>query len=68
VLLAGEVISSVAGEAAAGAVAGGSIAGAFGVGASAVWYGDFVVINGALYYGSAVAGVGVLGVAGGAGK
>ncbi len=67
-LLAGEVIGSVAGEAAAGAVAGGSIAGAFGVGASAVWYGDFVVINGALYYGSAVAGVGVLGVAGGAGK
>jgi len=60
------VAGAVAGEGAATAVAGSSLAGAFGLGASSVWYGGMVVVDGALYYGSgAAAGAAVAGAAAG---
>lgn len=66
--LIANVLTRIGATGAATAVAGSSIAGAFGVGASAVWFGQFVVVNGALYYGSAVAGIGALAAGGAAGK
>ena len=53
-------VGEVAGEAAAGAVLSSGIAGAFGVGSSAIWFGQYVIVNGALFYGSAVVGAGAL--------
>ena len=50
-----DVAGIVGGDAAAAAVAGSSIAAAFGITSSAVWYGGFVVIDGALYYGATAA-------------
>lgn len=54
-------VGEVAGDLAA---AGSTIAGAFGLAASEIWFGEFVIVNGALYYGSAIVGAGAL--AGGA--
>ena len=70
VAIAASVAGSVAGEAGVAAVAGSSIAAAVGVGTSAIWYGSFVIVNGALFWGSGLAAAGVLGgaVAGGVGK
>lgn len=44
----------------AASLAASPIASALGVGLSGIWFESFVVVNGALYYGSAVAGAGVL--------
>ena len=66
VAVIGMAIGEILGDTAAEAVVGSSIAEAVGVGASAVWYGDFVIVNGALYYGTGAAAAGAL--AAGAGK
>ena len=65
------VIAAVAGETAGAAIAGSSVAAAVGVGASSIWFGGYVIINGALFWGSGIAAAGALaagGAAGGAGK
>ncbi|KAK5049496.1 hypothetical protein LTR84_004425 [Exophiala bonariae] len=67
VALAVVATEAIAGAAAAASVAGSTIAACFGVTASAIWFGEFVVVNGVLFYGSAVAAGGALagGIAGG---
>ena len=59
------IAAEVGGDAAAAAVAGSGIASAVGIGASAIWFGGYVVVNGALYYGTMAAAVGVLATGGG---
>lgn len=67
VIVAGvRALITIGAEAAAATVAGSAIASACGVGASGVWFGAAVVIDGALYTGSQVAVAGALAAAGGA--
>lgn len=63
-IVAGIAIAAeaIADEVAAAAVAGSSMAAAFGVGTSAVWFGPYIIIDGALFYGTgAVAGEVIVG-------
>lgn len=63
-------VDAEAAEAVTAGILGGRLGAAVGVGVSEVWFDQFVVVNGALYYGSAAAGAGVLagGAAAGAGE
>ena len=58
------IAAEVGGDAAAAAVAGSGVASAVGIGASAIWFGGYIVVNGALYYGSMAAAVGIIGTGG----
>ncbi|KAJ9605197.1 hypothetical protein H2200_010587 [Cladophialophora chaetospira] len=63
---AGPVVVLIGGEAMVDALAAGTSAAAsavaswVGLGASSVFYGDFVIVDGALYYGTRAAGIGML--------
>ena len=54
------LIATATAEAVSAAVLDSGIAAAFGVGASEVFFGDAVIVNGALYYASNAVGAGVL--------
>ena len=62
-----DAVAAIVSEAAGAAIAGSSVAASCGVGVNAVWYGEFVVIDGALYAGTMAAPV-AGGAVAGAGK
>ncbi|KAK5557070.1 hypothetical protein LTR46_004881 [Exophiala xenobiotica] len=67
IAIVAEVAGVVAGDVAVDAVAGSAVAEAFGMASNAVWYGQYVIVDGVLFWGSGIVAGATLGgsIAGG---